>query len=110
KEFLKEPFDLWLFFYVNDSITDWTKEKIDEINDLKQIAFDIIDLIADFENELKAIWLKPKFAKNAHYVFSLDTIKSHSNNADEILNSIYKDINFNEQIAEWKELNFINDE
>ncbi|EAI3563666.1 site-specific DNA-methyltransferase [Campylobacter jejuni] len=110
KEFLKEQFDLWLFFYVNDSITDWTKEKIDEINDLKQIAFAIIDLIVDFENELKAIWLKPKFAKNAHYVFSLDTIKSHSNNADEILNSIYKDINFNEQIAEWKELNFINDE
>ncbi len=110
KEFLKEQFDLWLFSYVNDSITEWTKEKIDEINDLKQIAFDIIDLIADFENELKAIWLKPKFAKNAHYVFSLDTIKSHSNNADEILNSIYKDINFNEQIAEWKELNFINDE
>ncbi|EAI3657918.1 site-specific DNA-methyltransferase [Campylobacter jejuni] len=110
KEFLKEQFNLWLFFYLNDSITDWTKEKIDEINDLKQIAFAIIDLIADFENELKAIWLKPKFAKNAHYVFSLDTIKSHSNNADEILNSIYKDINFNEQIAEWKELNFINDE
>ncbi|MBX2040087.1 site-specific DNA-methyltransferase, partial [Campylobacter jejuni] len=75
-----------------------------------QIAFDIIDLIADFENELKAIWLKPKFAKNVHYVFSLDTIKSHSNNADEILKSIYKDVNFNEQIAEWEELNFINDE
>ncbi|EGK8036639.1 site-specific DNA-methyltransferase [Campylobacter lari] len=110
KEFLKEQFDLWLFSYVNDSITDWTKEKIDEINDLKQIAFAIIDMIADFENELKAIWLKPKFAKNAHYVFSLDTIKSHSNNVDEILKSIYKDINFNEQIAEWKELNFINDE
>ncbi|EGO4876719.1 site-specific DNA-methyltransferase [Campylobacter lari] len=110
KEFLKEQFDLWLFSCVNDSITDWTKEKIDEINDLKQIAFVIIDMIADFENELKAIWLKPKFAKNAHYVFSLDTIKSHSNNADEILNSIYKDINFNEQIAEWKELNFINNE
>ncbi|HHY2127132.1 TPA: site-specific DNA-methyltransferase [Campylobacter jejuni] len=110
KEFLKEQFDLWLFSYVNDSITEWTKEKIDEINDLKQIAFDIIDLIADFENELKAIWLKPKFTKNAHYVFSLDTIKSHSNNADEILKSIYKDVNFNEQIAEWEELNFINDE
>lgn len=110
KEFLKEQFDLWLFSYVNDSITDWTKEKIDEINTLKQIALNIIDFIADFEDELKAIWLKPKFAKNAHYVFSLDTIKSHSNNANEILNSIYKDVNFKEQIAEWKELNFINDE
>lgn len=110
KEFLKEQFDLWLFSYVNDSITDWTKEKIDEINTLKQIALNIIDFIADFEDELKAIWLKPKFAKNAHYVFSLDTIKSHSNNANENLNSIYKDVNFKEQIAEWKELNFINDE
>ncbi|EAJ1261030.1 site-specific DNA-methyltransferase [Campylobacter subantarcticus] len=110
KEFLKEQFDLWLFSYMNDNITEWTKEKIDEINDLKQIAFAIIDMIADFENELKAIWLKPKFAKNAHYVFSLDTIKSHSNNADEILKSICKDVKFNEQITEWKELNFINDE
>ncbi|EAK2628419.1 site-specific DNA-methyltransferase [Campylobacter coli] len=110
KDFLKEQFNLWLFSYVNDGVTKWTQEKIDEIKTLKQIAFDIIDLIADFENELKAIWLKPKFAKNVHYVFSLDTIKSHSNNADEILKSIYKDVNFNEQIAEWKELNFINDE
>lgn len=110
KEFLKEQFDLWLFSYVNDSITDWTKEKIDEINTLKQIAFTIIDLIADFENELKAIWLKPKFAKNTHYVFSIDTIKTYANNADEILKSIYKDVKFKEQIAEWKELNFINDE
>ncbi|HEC1753700.1 site-specific DNA-methyltransferase [Campylobacter lari] len=110
KEFLKEQFDLWLFSYVNDSITDWTKEKIEDINTLKQIAFKIINYIADFENELKAIWLKPKFAKNVQYVFSLDTIKSYSNNADEILKSIYKDVKFKEQITEWKELNFINDE
>ncbi|MBW1466328.1 restriction endonuclease, partial [Campylobacter jejuni] len=80
------------------------------INTLKQIAFKIINYIADFENELKAIWLKPKFAKNTHYVFSIDTIKTYANNADEILKSICKDVNFKEQIAEWKELNFINDE
>ncbi|EAI2977442.1 site-specific DNA-methyltransferase [Campylobacter jejuni] len=110
EDFLKEQFNLWLFSYVNDGVTEWTQEKIDEIKTLKQIAFVIIDLIAGFENELKAIWLKPKFAKNVHYVFSLNTIKSHSNNADEILKSIYKDVNFKEQIAEWKELNFINDE
>ncbi|MBT0864237.1 site-specific DNA-methyltransferase [Campylobacter coli] len=110
KNFLKEQFNLWLFSYVNDGVTEWTQEKIDEINTLKQIAFTIIDFIADFENELKAIWLKPKFAKNTHYVFSIDTIKTYANSADEILKSIYKDTNFKEQIAEWKELNFINDE
>lgn len=110
KNFLKEQFNLWLFSYVNDGVTEWTQEKIDEINTLKQIAFTIIDFIADFEDELKAIWLKPKFAKNTHYVFSIDTIKTYANSADEILKSIYKDTNFKEQIAEWKELNFINDE
>lgn len=107
KEFLKEQFDLWLFSYVNDSITDWTKEKIEDINILKQIAFKIIDYIADFENELKAIWLKPKFAKNTHYVFSLDVIRIHAKNADEILESIVKDESFNEQIKEWQELKLV---
>lgn len=107
RNFLKEQFNLWLFFYVNDGITDWTKEKIEDINKLKQIAFKIIDFIADFEDELKAIWLKPKFTKNTHYVFSLDVIRIHAKNADEILESIFKDESFNEQIKEWQELKLV---
>lgn len=110
RNFLKEQFNLWLFFYVNDSVTDWTKQKIEDINSLKQIAFKIIDYIADFEDELKAIWLKPKFAKNTHYVFSIDTIKTHANNADKILKTIYKDTKFKDQITEWQELKFIEDD
>ncbi|MGH2327080.1 site-specific DNA-methyltransferase [Campylobacter taeniopygiae] len=110
RNFLKEQFNLWLFFYINDSVTDWTKQKIEDINSLKQIAFKIIDYIADFEDELKAIWLKPKFAKNTHYVFSIDTIKTHANNADKILKTIYKDTKFKDQITEWQELKFIEDD
>ena len=38
----------------------------------------MIGLIGDFEEELKAIWLKPKFAKKVEYVFSFDVILRHS--------------------------------
>lgn len=108
--FLQEQFNLWMFKYVLDDITDWSKVKIDDLNMLKSIAFKIIDFIADFEDELKAIWCKPKFAKNVHYVFSLDTIYNHAKNSDEILESIFKDKGFNEQIQEWQELKLIDDE
>lgn len=109
KAFLKEQFNLWMFRFVVDEVTEWRQEKIDDLNQIKKICFRIIDFIADFEDELKAIWLKPKFAKNTHYVFSLSEIKNKAKKADEILKGIFKDKGFNEQIKEWKELNFIDD-
>ncbi|MCI7047797.1 site-specific DNA-methyltransferase [Helicobacter sp.] len=107
--FLQEQFNLWMFKYVVDDITDWSKEKIDELNQLKKIAFRIIDLIADFEDELKAIWCKPKFAKNVHYVFSLDTISNHARDSEQILESIFQDTGFKQQIKEWQELKLIDE-
>lgn len=98
-----------MFKYVVDDITDWSKEKIDELNQLKKIAFRIIDLIADFEDELKAIWCKPKFAKNVHYVFSLDTISNHARDLEQILESIFQDTGFKQQIKEWQELKLIDE-
>lgn len=103
RAFLQEQFNLWMFKYVVDDITDWSKEKIDELNQLKKIAFAIIDLIADFEDELKAIWCKPKFAKNVHYVFSLDRIDSA------LLDSVINDEGFKAQIKEWQELRLIDE-
>ena len=104
KETFKKSLDSWIFnnFYKDGSIDNI-------INKSYNHFLNIIDLVADVENELTAMWLKPKFTKNTHYVFSLDTIKSYSNNADEILKSIYKDNKFKEQITEWEELKFIND-
>lgn len=107
--FLQEQFNLWMFKYVVDDITDWSKEKIDELNQLKKIAFRIIDFIADFEDELKAIWCKPKFAKNVHYVFSLDTISNHARDSEQILESIFQDTGFKQQIKEWQELKLIDE-
>lgn len=103
RAFLQEQFNLWLCNYVLDDITQWKQEKIEELNTLKKVAFSIIDYIADFEDELKAIWCKPKFAKNVEYVFSLDRINSA------LLDSVINDEGFKAQIKEWQELRLIDE-
>lgn len=103
RAFLQEQFNLWLCNYVLDDITQWKQEKIEELNTLKKVAFKIIDFIADFEEELKAIWCKPKFAKKVEYVFSLDRIDSA------LLDSVINDEGFKAQIKEWQELRLIDE-
>lgn len=109
RAFLQEQFNLWLCNYVLDDITQWRQEKIEELNTLKKVAFTIIDYIADFEDELKAIWCKPKFAKKVEYVFSLDTIYNHARDSEQILESIFKDTGFKQQIKEWQELKLVDE-
>lgn len=109
RAFLQEQFNLWLCNYVLDDITQWRQEKIEELNTLKKVAFSIIDYIADFEDELKAIWCKPKFAKKVEYVFSLDTIYNHARDSEQILESIFKDTGFKQQIKEWQELKLVDE-
>ena len=103
RAFLQEQFNLWLCNYVLDDITQWRQEKIEELNTLKKVAFSIIDYIADFEDELKAIWCKPKFAKKVEYVFSLDRIDSA------LLDSVINDEGFKAQVKEWQELRLIDE-
>ena len=109
RAFLQEQFNLWLCNYVLDDITQWRQEKIEELNTLKKVAFSIIDYIADFEDELKAIWCKPKFAKKVEYVFSLDIIYNHARDSEQILESIFQDTGFKQQIKEWQELRLIDE-
>lgn len=103
RAFLQEQFNLWLCNYVLDDITQWRQEKIEELNTLKKVAFSIIDYIADFEDELKAIWCKPKFAKKVEYVFSLDRIDSA------LLDFVINDEGFKAQIKEWQELKLVDE-
>ena len=84
--FLKEQFDLWMFGYLykESAIQEWNPEIIAHLQCIKNIAYEVIKLIGDFENELKAVWLKPKFAKKVEYVFSID--KLNLNLIDSIIN------------------------
>lgn len=99
--FLKEQFNLYMYNYLfNDSeikFNDWDIDRLEQIKNIKEVIFETIELIAKFEDELKAMWLKPKFVRNLNYIITLDKIdrKFHS----EILK--------NEEIKkEWEDLGF----
>lgn len=107
KAFLKEQFDLWFCRYVLDGVTQWNEMRIKSLNRVKKIAHTLIDKIAAFEDELKALWLKPKFAKKTHFVFSLDVIKTHAKESETLLKELFKDSNFKKQIKEWQNLKLV---
>ena len=125
--FLKEQFDLWMFSYLykDSEFQEWSAFAIKRLQMVKNLAYELIEFIAKFENELKAIWLKPKFAKNTQYVFSIDTILSKAykdsptlaegargrvDKLGTLLECIFSDSHFESQIAEWKELNLVDED
>ena len=111
RSFLQEQFDLWMFnhLYKDSQIHQWELSSIQILQKLRNIAFEIIEKIARFEDELKAIWLKPKFAKNTQYVFSLDLIYSHSKEPQNLIKAFIEDEAFVGQIQEWRELKLIDE-
>ena len=50
---------------------EWTADRVNQLQILKDIVFKTIDFISQFEDELVKIWNKPKFAKNSNYVITL---------------------------------------
>jgi adenine-specific DNA-methyltransferase len=108
KEFLQEQFKIWLYQYIYSEEAEWPKERIDELQILKNIAFKIIDFISQFEDELVKIWNKPKFVLNSNYVITLDRIAKRG--GFEIIEKIQKHKNFKEQVKEWEELGILEKE
>jgi len=109
KEFLKEQFKIWLYQYIFAEESEWPKERIDQLQILKNIAYKIIDFISQFEDELVKIWEKPKFVRKSNYVITLDRI-SKQKGGIEIIEKILKHKNFKEQVKEWKELGILEKE
>ena len=116
RAFLQEQFDLWFYHYLykDSEFQEWSVKSISHLQRIRNIALEIIGLIGDFEDELKAVWLKPKFAKKVNYVFSLNLILRHSVLSDKaqntaLLDSICKDKGFEKQIKEWQDLGLIDE-
>jgi len=86
--------------------TVFSQESLDRIKKIKDIAHLTIDFIGNFEDELKKIWLKPKFARNSNYVLTLDRIADKKSGL-EILAKILKYKGFNNQFTEWLELGIV---
>lgn len=104
KAFLQEQFKLWSYQYFWEGANEWTADRVNELQILKDIAFKIIDFISQFEDELVKIWNKPKFVKNSNYVITLDRI-----NNLELIEKIINHPNINEQIKEWQKLGIVDD-
>lgn len=104
KEFLREQFKLWSYQYFWEGAKEWTAERVNQLQILKDIAFKIIDFISQFEDELVKIWNKPKFVKNSNYVVTLDRL-----NNIELVEKILKHKNIDKQIREWQELGIVDE-
>jgi adenine specific DNA methylase Mod len=104
KAFLQEQFKLWSYQYFWEGAKEWSADRVNQLQILKDIAFKIIDFISQFEDELVKIWNKPKFVKNSNYVITLDRI-----NKIELIQKILKHENINEQVKEWQELGIVNE-
>ncbi|MGQ9603043.1 MAG: hypothetical protein ACUVUU_02420 [bacterium] len=95
KAFLQEQFKLWSYQYFWEGAKEWSAERVNQLQILKDIAFKIIDFISQFEDELVKIWNKPEFVKNSNYVITLDRITDIK-----LIEKIFKHKNIDEQIKE----------
>lgn len=106
KGFLKEQFSLWIKGYLLDDETLFETSRLNQLKALQKIAFNIIDLVGQFEDELVKVWNKPKFVHSSNYVITLDKIASEN---IALIEKIIKHKGIDEQIKEWQELKIIND-
>lgn len=105
KAFLQEQFKLWSYQYFWDGAAQWTADRVNQLQILKDIAYKIIDFISQFEDELVKIWNKPKFVKNANYVITLDRIKDLT-----LIEKMINHQNITQQINEWHELGIVGED
>lgn len=77
---------------------------------MQTVAYEIIDHIANFEDELKKIFEKPKFVLGTNYVISLDKLDNGiSTPLSNLVIKIKNHKNYSKQLAEWQELGFVDD-
>ena len=101
--FLREQFDLWIYQYIFHGETIFDEQRIKQLQVIKDTAYDVIDFISQFEDELRRVWEKPKFVRNLNYVVTLDKL------SDKTLQKIAKHKGAKAQIKEWHELGMADD-
>lgn len=101
RDFLREQFLIYIKNYLVDDDTIFEEKRLKQMKALKDAAFNIIELVSQFEDELVKIWNKPKFSYNSNYVITLDKIAALN---FELIKKITGHSKINEQIEEWKQL------
>ena len=99
--FLREQFDLWLYQYVFQEDTIFEQRRLTQLQALQHTAYDVIDFIAQFEDELRRVWEKPKLARAVNYVVTLDKLPA------DLLKRIIRHEGIAAQITEWQQLGMV---
>ncbi len=113
KTFPREHFDLWAWRYFihtqgNEPKTEWTEDRLKQLQAIEHISYHVLNLIATFEDELLKIWDKPKFVFNSNYVITLDRIAKQKGGI-EVIEKVLNHKNFDRQVAEWKKLGIVDE-
>ena len=106
RAFLREQFSLWIKTYVFDDESVFEEKRLKQMKALRDVAYNIIDLVSQFEDELVKIWNKPKFAHSANYVLTLDKIEEKD---FVLLEKILRHKGVSQQIKEWQALGMCNE-
>ncbi len=96
--FLRQQFDLWLYQYMFQAETVFQEDRLAQLQAIRDTAYDVIDFIAQFEDELRRVWEKPKFIRAVHYVVTLDKLPA------DLLTKIARHPGIQAQIQEWRQL------
>jgi adenine specific DNA methylase Mod len=107
--FLKEQFDMWLKQYVLDEKSVFKEDRLKEIKAIRETAYDIIDFVSQFEEELKKVWNKPKFALNSNYVITLDKIMEKEGGR-EVIEMLQDSEGWKDQVEEWRDQEMVEKE
>jgi hypothetical protein len=110
KAFLQKQFKLWSYQYFWEDGKEWTPDRVNQLQILKDITFKIIDFVSQFEDELVKIWNKPKFVKNSNYVITLDRLEKFGKKGIEVIRKLLTHEIIEKQIEEWKELGIVDDD
>ena len=120
-KFLREQLNMFLFYYLvgDEGETKFDAVRLAEINALQKIALLVIGFVAEFENELRHVWEKPKFVRGvkfpedlyskgkqrrdhgANYVITLDKLPS------DLRRKAASHPGAKAQIAEWRDLKLV---
>lgn len=106
KGFLKEQFSLWIKGYLLDDETQFEPARLNQLKALQNIAFNIINIVSQFEDELVRVFNKPKYSHSSNYVITLDKIAEKD---FPLLEKILKQKGITEQIKEWNALNIVDE-
>lgn len=106
RAFLREEFDLWLKNYLVDDESIFSEERLKQLKALKNVAYQVIELIARFEDELVKIWNKPRFVLDSEYVITLNRI-GETKKGIQFVEEVLNHPGIQKQLQEWKNLGFI---